>query len=140
MTLKQAKQLLNSPRSRQVITLASCGGKKVGVVECGDPNGYPVLWFTGLYLEKIHMEDFHSNILINNIYYIGNMGPALSILLYHDVAKRHRIRFVCVDRPGYNSSDDIYSEHGVPDLFEFADMINELTLLLRIWQFGLATF
>lgn len=49
MTLKQAKQLLNSPRSRQVITLASCGGKKVGVVECGDPNGFPVLWFTGLY-------------------------------------------------------------------------------------------
>jgi hypothetical protein len=52
MTLKQAKQLLNSPRSRQVITLASCGGKKVGVVECGDPNGYPVLWFTGLYLRN----------------------------------------------------------------------------------------
>lgn len=116
MTLKQAKKLLNSPRSRQVITLASCGGKKVGVVECGDPNGFPVLWFT------------------------GNMGPALSILLYHDIAERHRIRFVCVDRPGYNSSDDIYSEHGVPDLFEFADMVNELTLLLRMWQFGLATF
>ncbi|CAG8607820.1 2113_t:CDS:2 [Funneliformis caledonium] len=115
MTLKQAKQLLNSPRSRQIITLASCG-KKVGVVECGDPNGYPVLWFT------------------------GNMGPALSILLYHNIAKRHRIRFVCVDRPGYNASDDIYSEPGVPDLFEFADMINELTLILRMWQFGLATF
>ncbi len=50
MTLKQAKQLLNNPRSRQVITLTSCG-KNVGVVECGDPSGYPVLWFTGMYIK-----------------------------------------------------------------------------------------
>ncbi|CAJ0757730.1 22466_t:CDS:1, partial [Entrophospora sp. SA101] len=45
MTFKQAKNLLESPRSRQVITLDSCG-KKVGVCEVGDPNGFPVLWFT----------------------------------------------------------------------------------------------
>ncbi|CAH1762955.1 4454_t:CDS:2 [Entrophospora sp. SA101] len=115
MTFKQAKNLLESPRSRQVITLASCG-KKVGVCEVGDPNGFPVLWFT------------------------GNMGPALSIVLYHYIAKKHHIRLVCVDRPGYNDSDDIYSTPGVPNLFEFAEMINELTLILRMWQFGLATF
>jgi hypothetical protein len=67
MTLKQAKQLLNSPRSRQVITLASCGGKKVGVVECGDPNGYPVLWFTGLYLIAMFIRNISIYTLINII-------------------------------------------------------------------------
>ncbi|CAG8539057.1 4678_t:CDS:2 [Racocetra fulgida] len=68
------------------------------------------------------------------------MGPAMSILLYHNLAKRHHIRLISVDRPGYNDSDDIYSRSGVPDLFEFADMINELTLILKMWQFGMATF
>ncbi|CAG8677138.1 8293_t:CDS:2, partial [Scutellospora calospora] len=115
MSLKKAQSLIDNPRSHQVITLASCG-KKVGVCEVGDPEGYPVLWLT------------------------GNMGPAMSILLYHNLAKRNHIRLISVDRPGYNDSDDIYSQCGVPDLFEFADMINELTLILRMWQFGLATF
>lgn len=50
LTLKKAKELVKSPRSRQVITLASCG-KKVGVCEVGDPKGYPVLWFTGKYIK-----------------------------------------------------------------------------------------
>ncbi|CAG8519784.1 15838_t:CDS:2 [Gigaspora margarita] len=110
MSLKKAQALINNPRSHQVITLASCG-KKVGVCEVGDPEGYPVLWLT-----------------------------AMSILLYHNLAKRHHIRLISVDRPGYNDSDDIYSRCGVPDLFEFADMINELTLILKMWQFGMATF
>ncbi|CAG8512632.1 11130_t:CDS:2 [Diversispora eburnea] len=110
ITLKKAKELLKSPRSRQIITLASCG-KKVGVCEVGDPEGFPVLWFT-----------------------------AMSTLLYHKVAKKHKIRLISVDRPGYNDSDDIYSQPGVPDLFEFADMINELTLILKMWQFGFMTF
>lgn len=64
----------------------------------------------------------------------------MSILLYHKGAKKHKIRLVSVDRPGYNDSDDIYSQTGVPDLFEFADMINELTLILRMWRFGFVTF
>ncbi|CAG8452613.1 8542_t:CDS:2 [Dentiscutata erythropus] len=115
MSLKKAQALIDNSHSHQVITLASCG-KKVGVCEVGDPEGYPVLWLT------------------------GNMGPAISILLYHNLAKRHHIRLISVDRPGYNDSDDIYSRCGVPDLFEFADMINELTLILGMWQFGVATF
>ncbi|CAG8496161.1 8910_t:CDS:2 [Acaulospora morrowiae] len=125
MSLKKAKELLKNPRSRQVITLASCG-KRVGVCEVGDPNGFPVLWFTGICLHSLT----HS----------GNMGPAMSILLYHKISKRHHIRLISVDRPGYNDSDDIYSQPGVPDLFEFADMINELTLILKMWQFGFVTF
>ncbi|CAG8584322.1 11725_t:CDS:2 [Ambispora leptoticha] len=113
MTLKQAKELWNNPRSRQVITLSS---GKVGVCEVGDPKGFPVVWFT------------------------GNMGPAFTILLYENFARRYHIRMLCVDRPGYNDTEDCYSKQGVPNVFEFVDMVNELTVFLGIYKFGLVTF
>ncbi|KAG9303659.1 hypothetical protein G9A89_018556 [Geosiphon pyriformis] len=112
MTLKQAKELWDSPRSRQVITL---GSGKVGVCEVGDSQGFPVVWFT------------------------GNMGSAFTILLYENIARRHRIRIFCVDRPGYNDTEDCYSK-GVPNVFEFVELINELTVFLGLYQFGLVTF
>ncbi|CAG8577963.1 6100_t:CDS:2 [Paraglomus brasilianum] len=110
MTLSQAKQLLHNPRSRRVVALAS---GKVGVCEVGDPNGNPVIWLT------------------------GNMGPAMTILLYENIARRHRIRLISIDRPGYNATQ---FTPGLPLVFEFVDVINEVTLFLGISRFGLAAF
>jgi len=113
MTMDDARKLLEDPLANQVFTLPS--GVCVGVVECGDPKGFPVFWFT------------------------GNMGPAITVLLYNDIARRHRLRIICPDRPGYNFSEDMYSE-GRPNTAEYATLVNDLATHMRIAQFSLAAF
>lgn len=69
---------------QSISQIQACGGRSVGYSEYGDPQGLPVL------------------------YCHGTPGSGIECELADQAARRHGLRFISPDRPGYGETDAAY--------------------------------
>ncbi|KDO23155.1 hypothetical protein SPRG_09963 [Saprolegnia parasitica CBS 223.65] len=99
--------VLASDAYNKVARLAN--GRQVSYADVGD--GFPVVCLVGMH------------------------GHRHYAYLFHALAAKHGVRFLCIDRPGYGLSDP--SDDATPVPIAFAHILHELLDMLRIPTFGL---
>lgn len=101
---------MSSPTARQILTLPD--GRRVGVIEFGDPKGAPA------------------------IYLHGTPSSAREARWLHEPASAAHVRIISMDRPGYLGSDPI----AVPAFEATARVVDDVATHLGVERFSVIGF